>query len=101
MAFVACDATERAKATAAAGPAGWQTHLPLLLEKLTDLGNDMGRQEQRHKEEMEVLRRANLLEVNALRREIGDYHAQLDKERQKHDDLRFELRTVWQTLESR
>eukprot|EP01065_Artemidia_motanka_P009278 TRINITY_DN14735_c0_g1_i2.p1 TRINITY_DN14735_c0_g1~~TRINITY_DN14735_c0_g1_i2.p1 ORF type:complete len:632 (+),score=155.20 TRINITY_DN14735_c0_g1_i2:49-1944(+) len=84
-----------------AGNSDWQTHLPLLLGKIQDLQNDMAKQEQRHKEEMEILRRANLMETSSLRREIEDHRAELEKERQKHDDLRWELRLVWQTLESR
>eukprot|EP01062_Namystynia_karyoxenos_P056263 TRINITY_DN47233_c0_g1_i1.p1 TRINITY_DN47233_c0_g1~~TRINITY_DN47233_c0_g1_i1.p1 ORF type:complete len:632 (+),score=232.32 TRINITY_DN47233_c0_g1_i1:79-1974(+) len=99
--FPVKDLQGRATRTDLGGGGGWQTHLPLLLGKVQDLQNDMAKQEQRHKEDMEVLRRANLMETSALRREIEDYRAQLEKEKQRHDDLRWELRLVWQTLESR
>ena len=76
-------------------------HLPLLLEKISDLRNDLAKMEQKHKDEVESLRSSNLLEISTLRRDLDENRAMLEEEKQKNDELRWELRLIWQSLESK
>ncbi|KAJ9450702.1 GTP-binding protein YPT7 [Diplonema papillatum] len=75
--------------------------LPALFERLTDMRNDMFKAEQRHKVEMDTLSNVNGKQIDALRCELAEMKASLEDEKKRSDELRWELKLVWEALDSR